>query len=558
MVINHNISAMNAQRNMGINSKHASSSMEKLSSGLRINRAADDAAGLSISEKMRGQIRGLDKAATNAEDGISLVQTAEGALNETHSILQRMRELAVQSSNGTNTDDDRKALQEEITQLKDEVNRISTTTEFNTKKLLDGSLNGGEATSTAGAAVFKGVAATYTASIVKKDASSTDFTIADTISVDGQDIKVDWNKYLSDEDKTLIKSDYSGTAMTTTVGKKVASAIQNAINSAIDESGTSVEHIKVEQVGTAGSGAKFKLTSGLKGSTSDVKLNVAKANSVVTNIIAAADITTQEKVGKYNETSGRSTNGAWQATEAIAADTESIRVSINGSTQVAVTLSTALGAGDNMSDYAASLQSDINAKIDEQNELAGLSEGDEGYIDHVQVKLTDDGRLQVSSKDGVVELTDKTDGTLEKLGLDTASTQGGGNGGGLTFQIGANQNQTMNVTIGDMGASALGINGVNVSKQAGAEAAITTVDNAIKKVSAQRSKLGAVQNRLDHTINNLNTSSENLSAAESRIRDTDMASEMSEYSKNNILQQASQAMLAQAKSQPENVLQLLR
>ena len=212
-----------------------------------------------------------------------------------------------------------------------------------------------------------------------------------------------------------------------------------------------------------------------------------------------------------------------------------------------------------MADYATKLQTKLNAAIDTNNTAAGYSSTeDEGALQHVQVKLSDDGRLQVSSTDGVVELADIDEGTLEKLGLDTASTQGGGNGGGLTFQIGANQGQTMNVTIGDMGASALGINGVNVSKQAGAESAITTVDNAIKKVSAQRSKLGAVQNRLDHTINNLNTSSENLSAAESRIRDTDMASEMSEYSKNNILQQASQAMLAQAKSQPENVLQLLR
>ena len=142
MIINHNLGAMNAKRSMGINSGAASKSMEKLSSGLKINRAGDDAAGLSISEKMRAQIRGLDKASTNAEDGISLIQTAEGALNETHSILQRMRELSVQASNDTNTTDDRDAIQKEITQLTSEIDRIATTTEFNTKNLLDGSFSG--------------------------------------------------------------------------------------------------------------------------------------------------------------------------------------------------------------------------------------------------------------------------------------------------------------------------------------------------------------------------------------------------------------------------------
>lgn len=549
MVINHNISAMNAQRNMGINSKHASSSMEKLSSGLRINRAADDAAGLSISEKMRGQIRGLDKASTNAEDGISLVQTAEGALNETHSILQRMRELAVQSSNGTNTDDDREALQEEITQLKDEVNRISTTTEFNTKKLLDGSLNGGEATSTAGAAVFKGTQGKTVAAAAAMDltasANKVDYTVADTINIDGTDIKVDWNKYLSDDDKSKLELKYGDASVTAAQLKDATKVLENAINAAIDDSGASVEHVKVSQASSV-----FTISSTSKGSESKVSIGDTAAKSVLGEIMRSDNTAIAATAKTETDTVGK-----WTATETIA-NTEKIRVTINGK-DMSVTMQT-VSAGADMKTVAASLQSQINTAIATENTSGGYAAGDEGSLKDVQVKLTDDGRLQVTSADGVVELSDITEGTLEKIGLDTASTQGGGNGGGLTFQIGANQNQTMNVTIGDMGASALGINGVNVSKQAGAESAITTVDKAIKKVSAQRSKLGAVQNRLDHTINNLNTSSENLSAAESRIRDTDMASEMSEYSKNNILQQASQAMLAQAKSQPENVLQLLR
>ncbi|WP_404404896.1 flagellin [Jeotgalibacillus malaysiensis] len=270
MIINHNITALNTHRQLSDASGAQSKSMEKLASGLRINRAGDDAAGLAISEKMRGQIRGLDQSSRNAQDGISLIQTAEGALNETHSILQRMRELSVQSANDTNTDDDRTELQKEITALNAEIDRISNDTEFNTQKLLDGSFTG---------------------------------------------------------------------------------------------------------------------------------------------------------------------------------------------------------------------------------------------------KLV---------------------------------------------QIGANTGQTLSISVSTMGASALGINGVSIGSQTGANSAIALLDSAIKSVSGQRSSLGAIQNRLEHTINNLNTSSENLTAAESRIRDVDMAKEMMEQTKNSILSQAAQAMLAQANQQPQGVLQLLR
>lgn len=270
MIINHNISAMNAHRQLTINNFNQSKSLEKLSSGYRINRAGDDAAGLAISEKMRGQIRGLDMATKNAQDGISLIQTAEGALNETHSILQRMRELAVQSANDTNTNTDRAELQKEVNELVSEIDRISTDTEFNTKKLLDG----------------------------------------------------------------------------------------------------------------------------------------------------------------------------------------------------------------------------------------------------------------------------------------TAS--------GMIFHIGANISQNITLSIGSMGSAALGVSGISIASQSPANSAISTIQAAIDLVSSERAKLGAYQNRLEHTINNLGTSSENLSAAESRIRDVDMAKEMMAYTKNNILQQAATAMLAQANQAPQGVLQLLQ
>ena len=270
MIINHNLSAMNTQRQLTVNNANTSKSLEKLSSGLRINRAGDDAAGLAISEKMRGQIRGLDMASKNAQDGISLIQTAEGSLNETHSILQRMRELAVQASNDTNNDNDRAEMQKEVAQLQSELTRISSDTEFNTKKLLNG----------------------------------------------------------------------------------------------------------------------------------------------------------------------------------------------------------------------------------------------------------------------------------------TFSSQ--------VLHIGANQDQNMSVTIATMGAAALSVDTVTIAAQSTANTAITKIQSAIDKVSSERAKLGAIQNRLEHTINNLGTSSENLSAAESRIRDVDMAKEMMNFSKNNILNQAATAMLAQANQVPQGVLQLLR
>ncbi|USB32839.1 flagellin Hag [Paenibacillus sp. YPG26] len=298
MIINHNIAALNTHRQLAVNTGNTNKSIEKLSSGLRINRAGDDAAGLAISEKMRGQIRGLDMASKNAQDGISLIQTAEGALNETHSILQRMRELAVQSANDTNTDKDRGALQSEVDELAKEITRISNTTEFNTKKLLDGSAS---------------------------------------------------------------------------------------------------------------------VSSGVSG--------------------------------------------------------------------------------------AANLTFHIGANKDQS--------------------IT----LSVGAMDA------------KTLGVAGASTA----------------NATATVAGG-----AVAVEGIGISTQSSANAAITTINTAIETVSTERAKLGAYQNRLEHTINNLNTSSENLTAAESRIRDVDMAKEMMSQTKNNILAQAAQAMLAQANQQPQGVLQLLR
>ncbi|KYG27292.1 flagellin N-terminal helical domain-containing protein [Priestia endophytica] len=374
MRINHNIAALNTYNKLGVNNNAMSKNMEKLSSGLRINRAGDDAAGLSISEKMRAQIRGLDQASKNAQDGISLIQTAEGGLNETHDILQRMNELATQAANGTLEDDDRQAIGDELSQLTDEIDRIAKSANFNGKNLLDGNFG--------------------------------------------------------------VQLDSAGT------GIKVGS---DGV-SAIDISG-------------------------------------AKASSTFTLTSGAA--------GEY-------------------------------------TLTDTAGNAQNL-------------------KLADNTAGTLNF-DSLGVKITLDGT--------------QTAATV------VASTAGGGTAGEIkttsdlpvSIQIGANtsEDERLGISIGNMTASSLGVSNLDVSNETNARTAMDNIKTAITTVSAERSKMGAYQNRLEHSINNLNTTSENLTSAESRIRDVDMAKEMMEQTKNSILAQASQAMLTQANQQPQNVLQMLR
>ena len=393
MIINHNMNALNAHRNMGINNTAAGKSMEKLSSGLRINRAGDDAAGLAISEKMRGQIRGLTQASRNSADGISMIQTAEGALNETTNILQRMRELAVQASNDTNTTSDREEIQKEINALTEEVDRIANNTEFNTQKLLNGSKSG-EAGDLVREEVAekKGVFKINLDAVVAKN---------DRLVIDGKVIKFETDQDVADNDK-------------------------------------------------------------IKGKLEDVlgdKYTIA--------VDAQKNITLTQKVGT---------------------DKDEFKVSLNGN--------------------------DIgkNVKVQTEGVTARAEEFSEGKV---------------------------------------------------SVQVGANSSQSMSIEIGDMRAQALKIvndkgRGLSVETAQSANEAITAFDAALNAVSSQRANLGAVQNRLEYTISNLDNTAENLTSAESTLRDVDMAKEMMEYSKNNILNQAAQAMISQANQQPQNVLQLLR
>jgi len=390
MRINHNINALNSWRNITMTNMDMGKTLERLSSGLRINRAGDDAAGLAISEKMRGQIKGLEMAVKNAQDAISLIQTAEGALTEVHSILQRMRELAVQASSDTNTNVDRNQIQAELDQLREEIDRIARTTEFNTKKLLDGRLEG-----------FR-------------------FT-PDAKVVTGGNINVDITPTTTAIEGTYVIE----------VGQ---------FNSTVDAE----IQVRITHIGSNGA--------------------ISQSNSAIVDITAKA-----VTIGN-------------------------IKFTWNPSTF-------------KIDNFGGALP---------QNEV----------IDSAVVRVEE---------------------------VYTANNQ-------LVFQIGSNEGHNMIAGIDNMSAAALGLSTqtLKVTDQDSAERTIMVVDAAIHRVSTARAALGAIQNRLEHTIANLGVAAENLTAAESRIRDADMAKEMMQFTKQQILLQSSMSMLAQANAQPQQVLQLMR
>ena len=563
MVVQHNMSAMNANRMLSGVSSAQSKSTEKLSSGYRINRAADDAAGLSISEKMRGQIRGLNQASTNAQDGISLIQTAEGALNESHSILQRMRELAVQASNGTETDDDREAVQNEIEQLQSELTRISDTTEFNTMKLLDGSLGSKSATSTGakldGASIATFSATTMTSNSIKTDLSGlAGSTITDTFEIDGNTFNVDWSK--GDAKDFLSKYSVDLSAMTDAQTKSFATDLETLLNNAAKEAGVKGT-VTVKANATAG---KVDIKSNNDGEDSSFGF-VGTTATTVTQGAADTDSFGAVLLSGQSDANKANTVDATMKVNSTIANGSSFTMTING-TEVKATTTAAINEGDTLKSAATQLQTDIQTAVGKYNAAMGTNLTATDFT----VTANKDGSLSVEySGDEEItfsfgEYTDSTTGTTgttaSKLGLTNKTSGSSTSNKGITLQIGANEGQTMNFTLDEMSADALGVAGKNVdlSTQDSAQKATTAIDAAIKKVSAARGQMGAVQNRLEHTINNLDTASENLQTAESRIRDTDMAEEMVNYSKNSILAQAGQSMLAQANQANQGVLTLLQ
>ena len=538
MVVQHNMSAMNANRNLGVTTGMQAKSSEKLSSGYKINRAADDAAGLSISEKMRSQIRGLNKASDNAQDGISLIQTAEGALNESHSILQRMRELSVQAANGTETDDDREAVQNEISQLQEELTRISETTEFNTMKLLDGSQSG-SASSTGSGPKF-GIVDTGISgggAIITSNVAGVSVSIsAAATNKAGQESAI-WDK----TGKTLTLNLAAGKVYT-------QDEIDELVANAKQEDSTA-EHTPAD--------IKITLKNGVMtatdGEASDVTAAGVKASSAA--VTATGTFVGANKVSFTANKYGTEFNGT-KFNIKFGAETGKENVSVTkGITYDAANAVTAgeydinLAAGK---EYTAEDIEDIlkSAGFDFDVTLSGATPDEPNTVFATGSATTFTG-ITMANGAGV----GSTEAMWSQDGYDSVAS-----GAGITLQIGANEGQTMSFSIDNMSARALGVDGnkVDLSTQAGAQKATTTIDAAIKKVSAQRGKMGAIQNRLEHTISNLDTAAENTQTAESRIRDTDMAEEMVEYSKNNILAQAGQSMLAQANQSTQGVLSLLQ
>jgi flagellin len=781
MRINNNLMAINTHRQLGISGLGSAKSMEKLSSGLRINRAGDDAAGLAISEKMRGQIRGINMASRNAQDSISLIQTAEGALAETHTILQRMRELAVQSANGTYTDSDRKELQTEVKQLRAEVDRIANSTEFNTRKLLEGSARGvaDEIPATAnlnnnsnvpidslkmnamkesvandkswgfdGAFMliktnqsYQGGEKVYNASdfnlvgpdgrmyafktlgidtaikaselepgtiiadggpvvnITKAGAISADadiaaaggiilgaavthneismvangsilaagstFTLNDTASVTldkattgvdtitytaagvleilsdgGKIIPIDVGKSVTLNDGTILKNDGGGKVTVEcgsisvgglTLGGNV-SAFRIASQSVLDDAST-----------TAKDEVNLVMASNYSVAPGVISTNVTVGNSVnLTSNTDSADT-------KYPVTNGdivtlaersvlaRGSSITMLQNPAGQGRITTIKIEVNGNEmEMSYDIDNKiLKVGDQVIAPGKSITLEDgtvlthSVELDSPNGATGkimveagrliLAENITADRDGVPVATSTNNNVHAFTvaKDSVL-----ASGTQLHSGMDNATTAYGtrlmagtvittpdrvypgsvtlgengnhlqfsantGNalqaryhetevGESLTFifsryepassslrdsvmaQIGANSGQMAFISMGDMRARALGIADVDISTDFGAATAIETINNALQRVSHQRGLLGAMQSRLEHTARNLDTASENLQAAESRIRDVDMAREIMEYTKNSILQQSAQAMLAQANQVPQNVLQLLR
>ena len=504
MVVQHNMQAANANRMLGITSGAQAKSTEKLSSGYKINRAADDAAGLTISEKMRKQIRGLDKASSNAQDGVSSVQTAEGALTEVHSMLQRMNELAVQAANGTNSKDtDRKAIQDEIDQLNTEIDRVAETTKFNEIYLLKG--DDGEKTINM-KAHDAGLKGTLTDN---GDGTATfkmdELNFGDSVSIGGKNY-------------TIGAADADVDAWFTANGTDVT----DAANKKVTINGTEYTYAAA----------------------------VAKDTTAHTGAIAA---------GWYAKTP-TAPNDENATTTPDFANVEAIK--------------TAVKAGATVKNGTKS----ITGMNDAKNNTTGAAAAD-GISDNDVTVISKTKAYDLAAKELLAanQIGD-TEGNA-KVGIDKnyAATDGA-NGNGtfyiktgqskvantlsFSLHVGADADMTNKITvdIDTMNSANLGIKGLNVADKNGTAAtyAIDAISDAISKVSSQRSALGAVQNRLEHTIDNLDNISENTSSAESRIRDTDMAKEMVNYSKNNILAQAGQSMLAQANQSNQGVLSLLQ
>ena len=658
MVVQHNMQAANANRMLNVTTGQQAKSTEKLSSGYRINRAADDAAGLTISEKMRKQIKGLDRASTNAEDGVSAVQTAEGALTEVHSMLQRMNELATQASNGTNSESDRSAIQDEISQLTTEIDRVAETTKFNETYLLKGNTDGTTSDMKINAhdAGLKGVLtdngdnATFELpkDLEKGDKvtiAGTEYTIGDkagTSTTDGYDTYANvkdsvisagdsvtdtngntykfvdkianannWNagtkftitdeqgnskEYTIATGTDLTHNQIKDTDAEALIAKELANPSHKVTMTAYND-GTATKDVNVEVVSSLDSKERSSVAwagktvdnfvtgttanGGLNGTAVNVKsVSIGGKDTTITakkpvsssdiaDVVGSMKAGDKLKVGNTTLTIADKTdakNGEYTVTDALKAinvnadDMDAVEFAIKSSNKDGIKMLASKGItndatadatptldGTNAVTVVGATSSDNNAntitKAEAYEKMAKelQTASSIGTDDGAEAKVTNHGNGKFTIEKGTASVTDSLS---------------------FSLHVGADADMTNKITVGidSMSAAGLGIKGINVKDDSGIAAtyAIDAIADAVSKVSAQRSSLGAVQNRLEHTISNVDNVVENTTSAESRIRDTDMAEEMVNYSKNNILAQAGQSMLAQANQSNQGILSLLQ
>ncbi len=584
MRIQHNIAAMNAYRNYNINTSAVSKNLEKLSSGYKINRAGDDAAGLAISEKMRAQISGLNAASKNAKDGVSLVKTAEGALQEVHDMLNRMVTLATQSANGTyDNQTDRYQLQKEVNQLKAEIDRIADSSNFNGINLLDGSMSTDGVVNT-----FNNV--DLTAVLDAKDAQ---------VAAKGKfQIDMSQSKWVANQDNATVDFNFGGVDVSIKLGKAgdavTGATVAQAFVDEINKNGGGGADAGKIKIG----GKEFTVTQD-KGviTFSGVDTSVFTSGNGVdagTKLTVTADGNGTVSYWEADETPGNQGYAQdWKMIEEPVSDIGNLLAQATfelADDGVAISDGTTIKIGDQTYTFAVGKNSQFkNSDSDNIIDLTDYEANDDTRYVAAAARLTQAAKnntavdVSYDANTGKIYLTEKAGGidrnVYDLFGSKTSAATGSEkdatwksvdrslvqvgqasmNGKALTLQIGdtSDSYNQLNVNIKDCHAAAIGIGSIDISTQKGAQAAVDSIKNAINYVSDVRGTLGATQNRLDHTINNLSVMTENIQDAESTIRDTDVAEEMMAYTKNNILVQSAQAMLAQANQIPQGVLQLL-
>jgi len=596
MIIQHNIPALNSYNRLGANNKAVASNLKKLSSGYKINSAADNAAGLAISEKMRAQITGLEACQQNSKDGISLVQTAEGALTEVHSMLNRMVELSTLASNGTYSDSNREKYQNEIKELQDEIDRIADSTNFNGIDLLNGNL-ATEGTTKSG---LSGLEMNFHSSISIEDyeAVKGSYKATGAIAVGNLEGAKGGSSTttageLADGDKVTFRfefKDAEGNSQTHNIEFTVKVGVANKeTNKLIAADGTEYD---ISTLANSGSFASGKVdAASLNGAlTAELKKNATIKDNFKMDVG-----TTAGQIGFENKTGGTDqlkfegvnlvvTNGKTGVDTVQSFASTSVKPPEDAGKYVDMSKLTVYD-GTNLDKAAFEINGEKFVFIDKDKNTAEnlqklkdagvehfVTVGTAGSIDGVDIaKMVDKIKFEagVEVTQGTVtaaagatpnSITEGSAAGDVHLLFRPSTITSSKAGGGLSLQIGdtADDFNRIQVSIQDCHAKALGVGGIDVSTEKSAAEGITHIKDAIDTVSKIRAKLGATQNRLDHTLNNLETTTENLTDAESRIRDTDMAKEMMKYTKNNILVQSSQAMLAQANQLPQGVLQLLQ